>query len=196
MTPPQAQSTALVGLLARYHIFTSLDWLFNRQKRAESAKRCIVLIFLASVAYGTVGRSRSDCADWRTIHPRDGARTARRRNRIDAGMRPSVLAGFSVGWQSACRMRRASAPLCATPRVRARSSSSPCLLEARPGERVEPRIIDYGFSTLGAEALFAGHHPANEASPQLLLELALFVRTRSCIRLRRLMHLSYLLRKT
>jgi ribosomal-protein-alanine N-acetyltransferase len=36
--------------------------------------------------------------------------------------------------------------------------------------------IDYAFGTLGAEALFAGHHPANEASRQLLLKLG-FVRT-------------------
>jgi ribosomal-protein-alanine N-acetyltransferase len=37
-------------------------------------------------------------------------------------------------------------------------------------------IIEYGFGTLGAEALFAGHHPSNEASCQLLLKLG-FVRT-------------------
>ena len=35
--------------------------------------------------------------------------------------------------------------------------------------------IDYAFGVLGAEALFAGHHPANEASHQLLLQLG-FVR--------------------
>ncbi|MFZ1141914.1 MAG: GNAT family N-acetyltransferase [Candidatus Sulfotelmatobacter sp.] len=37
-------------------------------------------------------------------------------------------------------------------------------------------VIDYGFGTLGAAALFAGHHPNNEASRRLLLKLG-FVRT-------------------
>jgi hypothetical protein len=41
------------------------------------------------------------------------------------------------------------------------------LLEPRRKERT---IIDYGFGTLGAEALFAGHHRSNEASRQLLLK--------------------------
>jgi len=36
--------------------------------------------------------------------------------------------------------------------------------------------IDHAFGVLGAEALFAGHHPANEASRQLLLQLG-FVHT-------------------
>ncbi|MGA8103393.1 MAG: GNAT family N-acetyltransferase [Candidatus Acidiferrales bacterium] len=31
--------------------------------------------------------------------------------------------------------------------------------------------IDYGFDTLGAEALFAGHHPYNDAFRQLLMKL-------------------------
>ncbi len=37
-------------------------------------------------------------------------------------------------------------------------------------------VIDYAFGTLGAEALFAGHHPSNDASRRLLLRLG-FVRT-------------------
>jgi [ribosomal protein S5]-alanine N-acetyltransferase len=37
-------------------------------------------------------------------------------------------------------------------------------------------VIDYAFATLGAEALFAGHHPSNQASRELLLRLG-FVRT-------------------
>ena len=37
-------------------------------------------------------------------------------------------------------------------------------------------ILDYGFDNLGAEAVFAGHHPSNEASRRLLLKLG-FVRT-------------------
>jgi ribosomal-protein-alanine N-acetyltransferase len=32
-------------------------------------------------------------------------------------------------------------------------------------------VIDYGFENLGAEALFAGHHPLNELSRRVLLSL-------------------------
>lgn len=32
-------------------------------------------------------------------------------------------------------------------------------------------VIDYAFGVLGAEALFAGHHPLNEASRKVLLSL-------------------------
>jgi RimJ/RimL family protein N-acetyltransferase len=32
-------------------------------------------------------------------------------------------------------------------------------------------VIDYGFSALGTEALFAGHHPLNEASRNVLLNV-------------------------
>ena len=41
-------------------------------------------------------------------------------------------------------------------------------------------VIDYGFKVLGAEALFAGHHPANEASRRVLLKLG-FVYTGDAI---------------
>jgi len=37
-------------------------------------------------------------------------------------------------------------------------------------------IIGYGFGTLGAEALFAGHHPLNEASRRVLLKLGFIYR--------------------
>jgi [ribosomal protein S5]-alanine N-acetyltransferase len=57
-------------------------------------------------------------------------------------------------------------------------------------------MIDYGFGTLGAKALFAGHHPANEASRRLLLGLG-FVRTHEELYPPTgLMHPSYLLRRT
>lgn len=56
-------------------------------------------------------------------------------------------------------------------------------------------VIDYAFSTLRAEALFAGHHPSNLASRELLLRLA-FVRTHDELYPPTgLMHPSYLLRK-
>jgi len=35
-------------------------------------------------------------------------------------------------------------------------------------------VIDYGFGTLGATALFAGHHPRNEASRRLLFEAGFY----------------------
>jgi len=56
-------------------------------------------------------------------------------------------------------------------------------------------ILDYGFDTLGAEALLAGHHPSNEASRQLLLKLG-FVRTHEELYPPTgLMHPSYTVRK-
>jgi len=56
-------------------------------------------------------------------------------------------------------------------------------------------IIDYGFAVLGADALFAGHHPSNEASCQLLLKLG-FVRTgEELYPATGLMHPSYIVRK-
>jgi len=56
-------------------------------------------------------------------------------------------------------------------------------------------VIGYGFSTLGAATLFAGHHPLNEASRELLLRLG-FVRTQDELYPPTgLMHPSYLLHK-
>ncbi|MGA8222799.1 MAG: GNAT family N-acetyltransferase, partial [Candidatus Acidiferrales bacterium] len=56
--------------------------------------------------------------------------------------------------------------------------------------------IDYGFGTLGAAALFAGHHPQNEASRQLLSKLG-FVRTHEELYPPTgLMHPSYMLRES
>ena len=56
-------------------------------------------------------------------------------------------------------------------------------------------VIDYAFSTLGAKALFAGHHPLNQASRELLLRLG-FVRSHDELYPPTgLMHPSYLLRR-
>lgn len=56
-------------------------------------------------------------------------------------------------------------------------------------------VIGYGFATLGARVLFAGHHPANQSSRQLLLKLG-FVHTHEELYAPTgLMHPSYLLRK-
>ncbi|HUJ29643.1 MAG TPA: GNAT family N-acetyltransferase, partial [Candidatus Acidoferrum sp.] len=56
--------------------------------------------------------------------------------------------------------------------------------------------IEYGFRALRAEALFAGHHPRNEASRELLLKLG-FVRTgEELYPPTGLMHPSYLMRRT
>jgi [ribosomal protein S5]-alanine N-acetyltransferase len=56
-------------------------------------------------------------------------------------------------------------------------------------------IIEYGFEVLGAETLFAGHHPANNASRKLLLSLGFVPSHEELYRLTGLMHPSYLLRK-
>jgi ribosomal-protein-alanine N-acetyltransferase len=57
-------------------------------------------------------------------------------------------------------------------------------------------MISYGFDVLGAEAFFAGHHPANDTSRDLLLKLG-FVRTHEELyQPTGLMHPSYLLYKT
>ena len=56
-------------------------------------------------------------------------------------------------------------------------------------------VIGYAFSALGAAALFAGHHPWNEASRELLLRLG-FARTHDELcPPTGLMHPSYLLHK-
>jgi [ribosomal protein S5]-alanine N-acetyltransferase len=56
-------------------------------------------------------------------------------------------------------------------------------------------VISYSFGTLGAQAVFAGHHPANQSSRQLLLKLG-FVHTHEELYAPTgLMHPSYLLRK-
>jgi RimJ/RimL family protein N-acetyltransferase len=54
-------------------------------------------------------------------------------------------------------------------------------------------IIAYAFDTLHAEALFAGHHPANEASRQLLLKLGFIYSHEELYPPTGLMHPSYLL---
>jgi [ribosomal protein S5]-alanine N-acetyltransferase len=55
--------------------------------------------------------------------------------------------------------------------------------------------IDYGFGTIGAKALFAGHHPANEASRHLLLKLGFVCTHDELYPPTGLMHPSYLLYK-
>jgi [ribosomal protein S5]-alanine N-acetyltransferase len=56
-------------------------------------------------------------------------------------------------------------------------------------------VIDYGFNILRAEALFAGHHPANHASRHLLLKLGFLQTHEELYPPTGLMHPSYLLRK-
>lgn len=57
-------------------------------------------------------------------------------------------------------------------------------------------VIDYGFGTLGATALFAGHHPRNEASRRLLLKLGFVHTHEELYKPTGLLHPSYLLRRT
>jgi len=54
-------------------------------------------------------------------------------------------------------------------------------------------VIDYAFDQLGAKALFAGHHPANEASRRLLLKLGFVYTHDEMYPPTGLMHPSYLL---
>lgn len=54
-------------------------------------------------------------------------------------------------------------------------------------------VIAYAFDTLRAEALFAGHHPANDASRQLLLKLGFVYFRDELYPPTGLMHPSYLL---
>lgn len=56
-------------------------------------------------------------------------------------------------------------------------------------------VIDHAFNALGAEALFAGHHPANESSRRLLLKLGFVHTHEELYQPTGLMHPSYLLRK-
>jgi [ribosomal protein S5]-alanine N-acetyltransferase len=62
-------------------------------------------------------------------------------------------------------------------------------------EEVMRAVIDYAFDTLGANALFAGHNPANEASRNLLAKLGFVYTHDELYAPTGLMHLSYLLRK-
>jgi [ribosomal protein S5]-alanine N-acetyltransferase len=57
-------------------------------------------------------------------------------------------------------------------------------------------VIAYGFGTFHAEALFAGHHPANEASRQLLLKLGFIHSHEELYPPTGVIHPSYLLRNT
>lgn len=56
-------------------------------------------------------------------------------------------------------------------------------------------VIDHAFNALSTEALFAGHHPQNEASRQLLLKLGFVYTHEELYPPTGLMHPSYLLRK-
>ncbi len=56
-------------------------------------------------------------------------------------------------------------------------------------------VIEYGFATVGAAALFAGHHPANEASLRLLKKLGFAYTHYELYAPTGLQHPSYLLRR-
>jgi RimJ/RimL family protein N-acetyltransferase len=56
-------------------------------------------------------------------------------------------------------------------------------------------VIEYAFGRLRAEALFAGHHPANAASRQLLLRLGFLYSHKEMYPPTGLMHPSYFLRR-
>jgi [ribosomal protein S5]-alanine N-acetyltransferase len=56
-------------------------------------------------------------------------------------------------------------------------------------------VIDYAFSSLGADAIFAGHHPANETSRKLLMKLGFVFTHDELYEPTGLLHPSYKLRK-
>jgi RimJ/RimL family protein N-acetyltransferase len=57
-------------------------------------------------------------------------------------------------------------------------------------------LIDYGFGQVGAEALFAGHHPRNEGSRQLVGKLGFSYQRDQLYLPTGLMHPTYLLKRT
>jgi RimJ/RimL family protein N-acetyltransferase len=57
-------------------------------------------------------------------------------------------------------------------------------------------IMNYGFDALGAEALFAGHHPQNEGSRRLLAKLGFVYQRDQLYAPTALMHPAYLLRRS
>jgi RimJ/RimL family protein N-acetyltransferase len=56
-------------------------------------------------------------------------------------------------------------------------------------------VIDYGFGSVGARALFAGHHPRNQVSRSLLLKLGFVYTHEEFYKPTGLLHPSYLLRR-
>jgi [ribosomal protein S5]-alanine N-acetyltransferase len=62
-------------------------------------------------------------------------------------------------------------------------------------EEAARAVIDYAFSTHGAQSLFAGHHPANEASRRLLLKLGFVHTHEELYPPTGVMHASYLLHR-
>ena len=68
----------------------------------------------------------------------------------------------------------------------------------KPGFAKEAAIvvIEYGFGTLPADRLFAGDHPANHVSRQLLLRLGFVQTHEELYPPTGLMNTSYLLRRT
>jgi RimJ/RimL family protein N-acetyltransferase len=62
-------------------------------------------------------------------------------------------------------------------------------------EEAARAVIAYGFATLGAAALFAGHHPANDASRRLLKKLGFAYTHDELYTPTGLLHPSYLLHR-
>lgn len=63
------------------------------------------------------------------------------------------------------------------------------------GKEAATAVIGYAFGPLHVEALFAGHHPANRASRELLLKLGFAYTHEEPFPLTGLNHPSYLLRR-
>ena len=63
------------------------------------------------------------------------------------------------------------------------------------GKEAARAVIDYAFEKVGATALFAGHHPANNASCELLRKLGFVFTHEELYQQTGLMHPSYILRR-
>ena len=84
-----------------------------------------------------------------------------------AGLRPKSLEKAQL-----FHLKRGADGMCGDPRV---LELGYLLLRAHRGRglacEASRAAIEYGFGTLNADAIFAGHHPANEASKRVLLKL-------------------------
>jgi Acetyltransferase (GNAT) domain len=175
------QKTALAYALPSYDRATGVS-LLDRERPCSGDR--------------AVGRSESDCADWRAVHDRNGTGATGQRDRALCANIP-----YSIGQSS--YWKAVSTAGCAG------------LRPYRPEERVyelgvhlRPKfwgqglateaghaVIARGFDDLRGEALFAGRNPANHLSERFLLKLGFVYTHDESYPPTGLMHPSYILRK-
>jgi RimJ/RimL family protein N-acetyltransferase len=111
-----------------------------------------------------------------------------------AGESGPVLAGVPAVEQRPRRLRRFCGP------IEERIYELGFHLRAEPwgrglAEEAGRALIDFGFETIGAEALFAGHHPENQASRRTLVKLGFRLTHEEFYPPTGLLHPSYLLER-